>query len=361
MLELSGIGLIAAFLAGAVSFVSPCVLPLVPGYVSYVAGHTAGTMDIEPSDRRRQAISMGLYFVVGFSTIFMVLGASATALGQMLLSYRYELNFVGGAIVILFGLFMIGMAKITMMQREFRFRLSVPGGRPLSAYVLGLAFGFGWTPCIGPILGAILTASAASATVPEGVALLAIYSAGLGFPFLFAAAFTDRLTRRLRTIGQIGRRLHQVAGLVMVAMGIAMMTGQLSALSYWLLDAFSSPRSHRVAAAVKSRHLTPYYSTDFKVSDEMFIELDAGRDGVGSPETLGWGAEALLQAVAAQPGIAFERLAPNVMEQVPLRMTHLKRIVVDQRRAGLLRFDLAPGKRTPSAATKIWPSGSDHG
>jgi len=238
MLELSGIGLIAAFLAGAVSFVSPCVLPLVPGYVSYVAGHTAGTMDIEPSDRRRQAISMGLYFVVGFSTIFMVLGASATALGQMLLSYRYELNFVGGAIVILFGLFMIGMAKITMMQREFRFRLSVPGGRPLSAYVLGLAFGFGWTPCIGPILGAILTASAASATVPEGVALLAIYSAGLGFPFLFAAAFTDRLTRRLRTIGQIGRRLHQVAGLVMVAMGIAMMTGQLSALSYWLLDAF---------------------------------------------------------------------------------------------------------------------------
>lgn len=238
MLELSGIGLIAAFLAGAVSFVSPCVLPLVPGYVSYVAGHTAGTMDIEPSDRRRQAISMGLYFVVGFSTIFMVLGASATALGQMLLSYRYELNFVGGAIVILFGLFMIGMAKITMMQREFRFHLSVPGGRPLSAYVLGLAFGFGWTPCIGPILGAILTASAASATVPEGVALLAIYSAGLGFPFLFAAAFTDRLTRRLRTIGQIGRRLHQVAGLVMVAMGIAMMTGQLSALSYWLLDAF---------------------------------------------------------------------------------------------------------------------------
>ena len=238
MLELSGIGLIAAFLAGAVSFVSPCVLPLVPGYVSYVAGHTAGTMDIEPSDRRRQAISMGLYFVVGFSTIFMALGASATALGQMLLSYRYELNFVGGAIVILFGLFMIGMAKITMMQREFRFHMSVPAGRPLSAYVLGLAFGFGWTPCIGPILGAILTASAASATVPEGVALISVYSAGLGIPFLLAAAFTDHLTRRLRTIGQIGRRLHQVAGLVMVAMGIAMMTGQLSALSYWLLDAF---------------------------------------------------------------------------------------------------------------------------
>src|SRR5690606_28378973 len=101
-----------------------------------------------------------------------------------------------------------------------------------------LAFGFGWTPCIGPILGAILTASAASATVAEGIALLAIYSAGLGVPFLLAAAFTDRLTGRLRAIGHVGRRLHQFAGLVMVAMGIAMMTGQLSALSYWLLDVF---------------------------------------------------------------------------------------------------------------------------
>lgn len=238
MPELTGIGLMAAFLAGAVSFVSPCVLPLVPGYVSYVAGHTAGAIDIEPAHRRRQAFSMGLYFVVGFSTIFMALGASATALGQMLLSYRYELNLVGGAIVTLFGLFMIGMAKIETMQREFRFHLSIPGGRPLSAYILGLAFGFGWTPCIGPILGAILTASAATATVPEGVALLGIYSAGLGVPFLFAATFTDRLTRRLRTIGRVGRRLHQFAGLIMIAMGLAMMTGQLSALSYWLLDAF---------------------------------------------------------------------------------------------------------------------------
>ena len=103
---------------------------------------------------------------------------------------------------------------------------------------LGLAFGFGWTPCIGPILGAILTASATSATVSEGVTLLGIYSAGLGVPFLLAAAFTDRLTRRLRSIGRIGRRLHQAAGLVMIVMGVVMMTGRLSALSYWLLDAF---------------------------------------------------------------------------------------------------------------------------
>lgn len=236
MLELSGVGLFAAFLAGAISFVSPCVLPLVPGYVSYVAGQSAGAVDVPLYNRRRQALGMSTFFVMGFSTVFMILGASATALGQMLLSYRYELNFVGGGIVILFGLFMIGMAQIAVMQRDFRFHLSIPGGRPTSAYVLGLAFGFGWTPCIGPILGAILTASASTATVGEGVVLLAIYSAGLGVPFLLAASFTDRLAERLRRLGRIGRHLHQAAGVIMVAMGIAMITGRLTALSYWLLD-----------------------------------------------------------------------------------------------------------------------------
>mgnify|MGYP003709246943 CR=1 FL=1 len=121
---------------------------------------------------------------------------------------------------------------------DLRFHLDIPGGRPAASYVLGLAFGFGWTPCIGPILGAILTASAASATVGQGVALLAIYSAGLGVPFLVVAGFIDRLAGRLRGAGRIGRRLHQGAGAVMVLMGVAMTTGQLSAMSYWLLDAF---------------------------------------------------------------------------------------------------------------------------
>lgn len=230
--------MIAAFLAGAISFLSPCVLPLVPGYVSYVAGFTVGSPDKVQTNHRRQTITMALIFVIGFSTVFITLGASATAFGRLLLSYQYELNLVGGAIVILFGLFTIGMAKFTMMQREFRFHLSILGGRPLSAYVLGLAFGFGWTPCIGPILGTILTASAASATVTEGVILLAIYSAGLGIPFLLAAVFTDSLAIHLRNIRLIGRRLHQLAGGVMVAMGIIMMTGQLSVFAYWLLDTF---------------------------------------------------------------------------------------------------------------------------
>jgi cytochrome c-type biogenesis protein len=235
MAELSLIGLAAALLAGAISFLSPCVLPLVPGYVSYIAGRSVGVV-ARPG--RGQVVWLSLCFVLGFSTIFMVLGASATALGQALLRWRYELNIVGGGIVILFGLFMLGAARIAAMERDVRFHLDLPGGRPVASYVLGLAFGFGWTPCIGPILGAILTASATSATVGQGVALLAVYSAGLGVPFLIVAAFTDRLTGRMRGAGRIGRRLHQAAGVVLILMGFAMLTGRLSALSYWLLDAF---------------------------------------------------------------------------------------------------------------------------
>jgi len=170
--------------------------------------------------------------------IFIGLGASATAMGQALLRWRYELNLVGGGIIIVFGLFMIGAARVSVMERDFRFNLNIPGGQPAASYVLSLAFGFGWTPCIGPILGAILTASAASATMGEGVMLLAVYSAGLGIPFLIVAGFTDQIAGRLRAIGRIGRRLHQIAGVVMILMGVAMMTGQLSALSYWMLDTF---------------------------------------------------------------------------------------------------------------------------
>lgn len=235
MADLTLLGMTAALLAGAISFVSPCVLPLVPGYVSYIAGRATGG-HVPPG--RAHTLWLSFCFVLGFSTIFMILGASATVLGQALLQWRYELNLIGGGIVILFGLFMIGAARIGAMERDLRFHLDIPGGKPAASYVLGLAFGFGWTPCIGPILGAILTASAATATVGQGVALLAIYSAGLGVPFLIVASFTDKLVGRLRGVGRIGRRLHQAAGAVMVLMGLAMMTGKLSALSYWLLDAF---------------------------------------------------------------------------------------------------------------------------
>lgn len=235
MAEISMLGIAAALLAGAISFISPCVLPLVPGYVSYIAGRSV-TTEAPPS--RAQVVGLSLFFVLGFSTIFILLGASATAAGQALLRWRYELNLVGGAIVILFGLFMISAARIAALERDLRFRFEFAGGGPVGSYVLGLAFGFGWTPCIGPILGAILMASATSSTVEQGVMLLAVYSAGLGVPFLVVAGFADALAGKLRRLGRIGRRLHQAAGVVMVLMGAAMMTGQITALSYWLLDAF---------------------------------------------------------------------------------------------------------------------------
>jgi cytochrome c-type biogenesis protein len=181
---------------------------------------------------------LSVCFVLGFSSVFVLLGASATALGQLLLTYRYELNFVGGAIIVLFGLFVIGLVRPPWLLREFRIHAEIPGGKPVSAYVLGLAFAFGWTPCIGPILGAILTVSAASATVSGGVTLLAVYSLGLGLPFLLAALFTDGLIARLKAFGRIGRALQLLAGIILILMGIAMLTGQLSAFSYWLLDTF---------------------------------------------------------------------------------------------------------------------------
>ena len=238
MLELSSIGVLTAFAAGAISFLSPCVLPLVPAYVSYVAGESLNGPEHPSTTAKLPALRLSLFFVLGFSTVFVILGASATALGQLLLQYRYETNIVGGVIVIAFGLFMMGLLRLPWFQRELRFHTTIPGGRPLGAYVLGLAFAFGWTPCIGPVLGAILTVSAVSTTVSSGVALLGVYSLGLGLPFLMAAIFTGGFLARMRIMRRFGRPLQLLAGGVMVLMGIAMITGYLSAFSYWLLDAF---------------------------------------------------------------------------------------------------------------------------
>jgi len=234
MSSLSGIGLLTSFGAGVISFLSPCVLPLVPGYVSYVAGDALTGEPVKPL----AALGLSLFFVFGFSTVFVILGASATTIGQLLLSYRQEENLVGGAVVLLLGAFMMGLAKLSWLQREFRLHLNVGGGRPVTAYIIGVAFAFGWTPCIGPVLGAILTTSAVAATVPQGIILLGFYSLGLGLPFLAAAVFTDSLMLRLRGLRRLGRNLQLGAGAVVAGMGIAILTGELTSFSYWLLDTF---------------------------------------------------------------------------------------------------------------------------
>src|SRR6266852_2902368 len=236
---ISLVALLTSLVAGIVSFLSPCVLPLVPGYVSYIAGQSMGGSGSGPRvGARFAALRLSVLFVLGFSTVFVTLGASATALGQLFLSYRYEANLVGGGMVVLFGLLMIGFVRWPWLQRDFRLHLNLRGGGPIAAYLFGVAFAFGWTPCIGPVLGTILTTSAVSATVPQGVALLGVYSLGLGLPFLAAAAFTDGLFGRLRILGRAGRFLQIGAGSVVVGMGLAMITGQLTAFSYWLLQTF---------------------------------------------------------------------------------------------------------------------------
>jgi cytochrome c-type biogenesis protein len=232
--EVANIGIVAAFVAGAVSFLSPCVLPLVPGYVSYMAGNACSRSE---RPKTRTALISGC-FVLGFSTVFILLGASATALSGLLLAYRYEANLVGGGTVIVFGIFTTGLVKIPWMERDLRYHGAIKGGEPLGAYVMGLAFGFGWTPCIGPMLGAILTISATARDAASGVVLLSLYSAGLGIPFIVAAFFAERLTSRLGRIRRLGRLLHIAAGVIMILMGAAMLTGLLQSFAFWLLQTF---------------------------------------------------------------------------------------------------------------------------
>jgi cytochrome c-type biogenesis protein len=238
MFELSGIGVITAFAAGLISFLSPCVLPLVPGYLSYIGGQSLE----ETQDpgllwwKKLTVLSLSFCFILGFSTVFIIFGASASVIGRLLMAYRFEANILGGFIIILFGLFMTGLLRFTWLQREFRYYGEIRGSRPLAAYLLGVAFAFGWTPCIGPILGAILTLNATTGLGGDGTVLLAIYSIGLGTPFIAAALFTDWFLHHSKRLRRHGHMLQISAGMILIIMGIAMVSGYLTSFSLWLLD-----------------------------------------------------------------------------------------------------------------------------
>ena len=239
MTDAASVGVVTAFVAGIVSFLSPCVLPLVPGYLSYVAAQTAWRQ--HPSlARRLRILGISAFFVAGFGTVFIAFGASASVIGQAFARYRNELNVAGGVLITLFGLLMLGLLRgASWLQRDLRFHPRIVGGSPLPAYVLGVAFGFGWTPCIGPVLGAILTVSAAG-TSAGGVALLGAYALGLGVPFLVAAFFLNRAASALGHLRRLGLVLQIVGGLLLVAFGLAMVFGYVASISIWLLDAFPS-------------------------------------------------------------------------------------------------------------------------
>jgi cytochrome c-type biogenesis protein len=240
--DLASLGLATAFAAGLISFLSPCVLPLVPAYLSYVAGQSLHkSVSDAPTDARSRASAalLSSCFILGFSAVFIALGASASVLGRILLQYRYEAGIAGGALVTLFGLLMlIGTGRIPFLQRGFHFHIEGVAGKPLSAFALGLAFAFGWSPCIGPILGAILTVAAVAESSAAGIRLLGAYSLGLGVPFLLCALFLHEMTGRWKRLRGAGRSLQTVAAVVMVLMGVAIMSGEITTFSYWLLETF---------------------------------------------------------------------------------------------------------------------------
>ena len=232
------VSLPAAAAAGLLSFLSPCVLPLAPPYLAYIAGTTITELaDADASRARREVIFAALLFVAGFSTVFVTLGASASAFGQLVRQYLDVLSFVAGAAIIGMGLHFLGLFRLNWLYREARLRVDRPLGL-WGAYLMGLAFAFGWTPCIGPILAAILAVAGSQASVGRGALLLGVYSAGLGIPFIAAALAIGPALRFIGRFKHYFGAVEKTVGALLVLTGLAFLTGTMQTLSYWLLDAF---------------------------------------------------------------------------------------------------------------------------
>ncbi|MCI0467934.1 MAG: cytochrome c biogenesis protein CcdA [Beijerinckiaceae bacterium] len=228
----------AAALAGLLSFLSPCVLPLVPPYLTFIAGTTIEEAAAYKEVRARRAILLAaVLFVFGFSTVFVGLGATASSFGQLLHEYFARLSVLAGGAIILMGLHFLGVFRFAFLYREARVDVQRPAGI-WGAYVMGLAFGFGWTPCIGPILAAILAVAASQETVGKGVVLLTAYSAGLGVPFLLAALAFEPFLRAIKRCRPYFGAIERVIGVLLVVTGIAFLTGSIQDASAWLLQNF---------------------------------------------------------------------------------------------------------------------------
>jgi cytochrome c-type biogenesis protein len=234
----------AALIAGLVSFLSPCVLPLVPPYLVYLTGATiehVANEETVASSRRAVMISAAL-FVLGFSTVFVALGASASLIGGLIRAWSAELSIVAGIVIIVMGLHFLGLTRIGLLMREGRLPIPKPVGL-WGAYVMGLAFAFGWTPCIGPILAAILSIAAAEATVVKGAGLLAVYSAGLGIPFLIAAFMVEQFSSLFAKMKRHLASVERAMGVLMIVTGIGFLTGAVTGVSTWLLETFPALQS----------------------------------------------------------------------------------------------------------------------
>lgn len=226
------LGLLIAFSAGLLSFLSPCVLPLVPSYITFITG-----MNLEDlHSSRRTTVIHALLFIAGFTMIFLALGAGATLFGQVMLRYRDWISRIGGALVILFGLYMLGVFNFAFLNRDTRLYLS---HKPLGYFgtlVVGVAFGAGWSPCIGPILGAILTMAANEADLQRGLVLLLLYSMGLAVPFLAAALAVERFLEAFAKLRHQMVWVNRVAGGLLILVGVLMVTNRFTLLATWLQD-----------------------------------------------------------------------------------------------------------------------------
>ena len=227
----------AALVAGLLSFLSPCVLPIVPPYLAYMGGVSLSDMENDRSSNRK-AIIAALFFVLGLSTVFILLGIAATAFGRAFLQYQDIMGRVAGGVIILFGLHFLGIIRIPFLMREARIDAGDQGGSAFGAYILGLAFAFGWTPCIGPILGTILTFVAQDASFSRGMILMGAYAFGLGIPFVLAAVFIGRAMGVMNKFKRHMAIMERAMGAMLVIVGIMLVFGLFSAVSFWMLDTF---------------------------------------------------------------------------------------------------------------------------
>ncbi len=233
------VNILAALFAGLISFLSPCVLPLVPPYLVYLAGASMERLaDAEPEPQvKRATFIASLLFVAGFSTVFVAFGAGASVAGGLLRLYSYELSIAAGIAIIVMGLHFLGITPIAFLHRQARMDIAKPVGL-WGAYVMGLAFAFGWTPCIGPILAAILAVAAAEATVTKGAGLLAVYSLGLGVPFIIAALAVEPFAAFLARFKKHLVHVERAMGGLLVLTGLAFLFGLFTRLNIWLIETF---------------------------------------------------------------------------------------------------------------------------
>jgi cytochrome c-type biogenesis protein len=230
--------MLVSLLAGVLSFLSPCVLPIVPPYLAYMGGISVGEM--KDGSQRHRVIVPALFFVMGLSTIFLLLGFTASAFGSFVLENQVLLARISGVVIIVFGLHFLGVFTIPILHREMRMDAGDQGGSAFGAYLLGLAFAFGWTPCIGPQLGAILSLAMQEGSMERGTLLLGIYALGLGLPFLLAAIFIENAMHLMAKLKRYMKLIERLMGGLLIVVGLALVTGAFTDFSYWMLETYDA-------------------------------------------------------------------------------------------------------------------------